>query len=388
MRARDYLLAMKGADPSIKVGLVAVTGEDSYANGYTNHTATNPRTGQRHNGWTPVMLATLKSLGITPDYIIFHRYAQNPGNESDAALIQSSRTWPNDAGDLRQQLTDYLGSNATNVELICTENNSVSSAPGKQTTSIVNALFYCDSLAQALQTEFRSLVWWDLRNGQDSANNNASTLYGWRTYGDYGVVSGQTTRYPVFYAAKLLKNFARGGDKLVRTLTDYPLLSAYACRRTNGVLSVLLLNKSSTNALTANILTINRTNHTNATLYSYGVAQDEAVRLGVGSPDVATSDLATGATNLLVSVPAYSALVISLFPPAPRLSLLSIPVPAGSIDFQVAGEVGSRYLIERATDLSPGIWTPFRTSILATPSTNFTDPFDAQHRFYRGRWIP
>jgi alpha-L-arabinofuranosidase len=63
---------MKAADPTIKIGAVAVTGEDSYAN-YTDHPAVNPRTGASHNGWTPVMLATLKSVGITPDFLIYHR---------------------------------------------------------------------------------------------------------------------------------------------------------------------------------------------------------------------------------------------------------------------------------------------------------------------------
>ena len=46
------------------MSVVVVTGENSYAN-YTDHPATNPRTGQTHNGWTPVLLATLHSFGVT-----------------------------------------------------------------------------------------------------------------------------------------------------------------------------------------------------------------------------------------------------------------------------------------------------------------------------------
>ena len=61
LRFKDYYTQMKAADPTIKIGAVAVTGEDSYAN-YTDHPAVNPRTRVSHNGWTPVMLATLKSL--------------------------------------------------------------------------------------------------------------------------------------------------------------------------------------------------------------------------------------------------------------------------------------------------------------------------------------
>ena len=169
----QYYSQMKAVDPTIKVGAVAVTGEDSYAN-YTDHPALNPRTGVQHNGWTPVMLATLRSLGVTPDFLIYHRYPETPGAEDDQALLLSSGTWATDAADLRQQLNDYLGGAAANVELDCTENNSVYSNPGKQTTSLVNGLFMADSICAAMQTEFNSVMWWDLRNGQETDNNNSA----------------------------------------------------------------------------------------------------------------------------------------------------------------------------------------------------------------------
>ena len=41
-----------------------------------------------------------------------------------------------------------------------------------------------------MKTEFNGVFWWDLRNGQDAANNNSSSLYGWRQYGDYAIVPG------------------------------------------------------------------------------------------------------------------------------------------------------------------------------------------------------
>ena len=85
-RFKDYFTQMKAVDPAIKIGAVAITGEDSYAN-YADHPAVNPRTGQTHNGWTPVMLTTLRGLGVTPDFIIYHRYPQAPGAESDAVLL-------------------------------------------------------------------------------------------------------------------------------------------------------------------------------------------------------------------------------------------------------------------------------------------------------------
>ncbi len=312
---KDYYTQMKAVDPTIKIGAVAITGEDSYAN-YTDHPALNTRTGQSHNGWTPVMLATMRSLGVTPDFLIYHRYVQTPGAESDQGLLLSSGTWSTDAADLRQQLNDYLGGAAPGVELDCTENNSVYSNPGKQTTSLVNGLFLADSLCAAMSTEFNSVIWWDLRNDQENTNNNSPTLYGWRLYGDYGVVdsadpAGPADTYPTFYVDKLLQHFARGGDQLVSSASDYPYLSVCAAKRTNGGLTLLVVNKSASDALNANITVSGVTPASGGTIYSYGIPQDNAAQTGIGSADIATNPVTGLSTNFSFNFPAYSANVIA-----------------------------------------------------------------------------
>lgn len=50
VRARSYFQQMKAVDPTIKVGVVAAPGETNYSNGYANHAALNPRTGQWNVG--------------------------------------------------------------------------------------------------------------------------------------------------------------------------------------------------------------------------------------------------------------------------------------------------------------------------------------------------
>ncbi|MSU56982.1 MAG: alpha-L-arabinofuranosidase [Pedosphaera sp.] len=389
-RAKDYLLAMKGADPTIKVGVVAVTGEDSYSNGYTSHPATNPRTSQAHNGWTPVMLATLKNLGVTPDFLIYHRYAQNPLAENDANLLASSLSWTNDAGDLRQQLTDYLGTNGAAVELICTENNSVSFDPGKQTTSLVNALFLADSLGNLAQTEFNSLVWWDLRNGEITTNNNSAALYGWRPYGNYGLVNDSagaalTNRYPAWFAFKLLKNFARGGDRVVRAASDYPLVSVFACQRTNGAVTLLAVNKSPSNTFNTTISLNAFAPHTNGTLYTYGPPQDDAARTGVGSPDITQTNFAVVGTNFTLALQAYSLTVLSLPPAAPRLSAA---VTNGQLRLKVTGQPGGGYAILRSSNFTS--WSTLTNVSLSGSFVEWTEasPANAPARFYRAAWLP
>ena len=314
-RFQQYYTQMKAIDPTIKIGAVAVPGEDSYANN-TNHPVVNPVTGVTHNGWTPVMLATLHSLGVTPDFLIYHRYPQNPGGESDQGLLLSNGTWSSDAADLRQQLNDYLGAAGPAVELDNTENNSVSSGPGKQTTSLVNGLFLADSICAAMNTEFNSVTWWDLRNGQETGNNNSSSLYGWRQYGDYGVVDsanppGPADTYPTYYVERLLQHFAHGGDHLVSAASDYPFLSVCAAQRTAGGLTLLVVNNSGSDALNANISISGASPGSTGTLYSYGIPQDNAAETGTGSADIASTPVTGLSTNFTFNFPAYSANVIA-----------------------------------------------------------------------------
>ena len=317
-RFKEYWRQMKAVDPTIKIGAVVVTGEDAYAN-YMDHPVTNPRTGVAHNGWTPVMLDTLRQLGVTPDFVVYHRYEQGPGGESDLFLLNSAASWSDDAAALRQMLDDYLGSKSRKVELAVTEHNSVFGSPGKQSTSLVNGLFYADAMGNLLKTEFNAMMWWDLRNGQESGNNNSSLLYGWRRYGDYGIVNaadpaGPADRYPTFYVNKLLKNFARGGEKVVQASSDYGSLGVYAVRGEDRSLRILIINKHPSAALNTTIALPALKKGEKAKLFSYGIAQDEAAHTGVGSADVQQSTLTLSGSTLTFSPGPYSVHVIQLNP--------------------------------------------------------------------------
>lgn len=328
-RVKDYISKMKAVDPSIKIGVVVVPSETDYANGHTSHPAKNPRTNVVYNGWTPVMLTRLKELGVTPDFIIYHRYEQapaadQPGNpESDAGLLQKAKTWPNDAAFLRQQLVDYLGATAAaKVEMVVTENNSVYAKPGKQTTSLVNGLFLADSVGNILQTEFNAMVWWDLRNGAESGNNNSSALYGWRGYGDYGILSASSEPYPTYYAIKLLAKFARKLDTVVSATSNNALLSVFAVKSIEGPLKLLVINKDPATSLNASISLTGYNPPAAAYVYSYGKPQDDAARTGSGSTDIATNTMAVSGATFSAAFAPYSVTVISLDstatpPPAP-----------------------------------------------------------------------
>ena len=324
LEARNYITKMKAVDPTIKIGVVVTTGEESYVNN-RSHPATNQRTGAVHNGWTPVLLTTLKTSNAIPDYVIYHRYEQNAGGESDERLLQSAATWKNDAADLRRQLTDYLGSAGNGVEIVCTENNSVSSDPGKQSTSVVNGLFLADAVGNILQTEFNMFVWWDLGNGYTLDKNNSASLYGWRMYGDYGITSTDDEPYPTYHVFRLLSHFAGPSDMVIDARSQSSLLSAYATRRVDGRLSLMLINKSPDQDITAQIAIAGFTPSGSAVVHTYGKGQDEAARTLVGSPDIAQTLIQNAAANFDYTVPAYSVSVISLLPNAGDFEMAITP---------------------------------------------------------------
>ena len=386
VRATSYNALMKAVDPTIKVGVVSAPGEDSYANN-TSHPAYNSREGTYHNGWTPVMLATLNSLGVTPDFLVHHFYSEY-GSDNDQALLQASANWASDAPNLRQQITDYVGSNGTNIELLVTENNADAGNQGKQSTSVVNGLYLADSLAQLMKTEFNSFIWWDLRNGTDTSGDFSASLYGWRTNGDLGVIGNLNTRYPTFYTFKLMQNFVQPGDAVLTAASDYSLLSTYAVRRLDGSLTVLAINKDPSNTSTGQVAVAGFTPASGGTAYSYGIPQDNAAQTGIGSPDVAQTNFSGAGTNFSYAFPPYSATVLALSPAPAKLLAIPIPPGASQFVFQLQGQVGVPYVIQRSTNLVT--WTSISTNTLLASTMNITNSLAPllPRQFWRAIWQP
>jgi hypothetical protein len=343
LRASDYTTLIKSVDPTVHIGVDVAPGDNSIPS-TTGHYAFNPRTGTTNYGWTPIVLSTLKSLGVTPDFLIYHNYPQTPNNENDPNLLQSSvlslpgnRSWSATAAVLRWEISDYFGLGGTNIELVCTENNSVSSNPGKQTTSLVNGLYLADCHGAMMQTEFKGLFWHDLSNGDVKTGGNISSyLYGWRLYGDYGVFEG-TTNFPTYYMLKLLKTFSQSGDSVVSTASDSLSLSTYATLRQNGNLAILVINKNPANTITAQLNLAGFSPASAFTVYSYGIPQDQAAEFGTGSQDIAQTTLSGAAPSFNYSFPPYSATVLLLSPPSSTGSVnsppyfTSAPVPTTTI---------------------------------------------------------
>jgi N-acetylneuraminic acid mutarotase len=387
-----YYNQMKAVDPSIKIGVVGVYGEDSYAN-YTNHFAINPVTGVTHYGWTPVMLSTLNSLGVTPDFLVDHYYPEYITDDDATLLQQASLYWAYDAAQYRQQLSDYLGTNGSNVELVVTEINADAGPPGRQSTSIVDGLFLADSMSQIMKTEFNAFLWFDLRNQSDPMTDGGDwdpSIYGWRTNADHGILLGLTTRYPTFYSMKLMQFFAQPGDTILNAGSSDSLLSTYAAQSTSGAVSLLVINKDPTNSYNRAVALGGFQPNSAAIVRSYGIPQDDAVRTNSvipGAQDIATNNLSSPSNTFTYTFGPYSLTLFTFSPTPPGLALVA-PKSGNNLVFQLYGQRGVRYVLLNSTDLIH--WTPTLTNVMAGNTMNITNPIPSapSQQFWRVAWQP
>lgn len=236
--AKQFITAMKKVNPTIKVGVV-LTAPGNWPDGQTPD-------------WNNTVL---RAIGSDIDFVDVHWYAQSPGQESDAGLLQSTGTIPGMVTTLQQEIQNDCGANAKHVKIMLTETNSVSYNPGKQTVSMVNALFLADDYASWLSQGVANVDWWDLYNGWTTGTNNATDLFGTVQYGDYGVLSagdsaGQLTEppastpFPTYYGLVMLSKWIAPGDTIVNAVSAGSDVIVHAAAHKNHQVSVLVENES------------------------------------------------------------------------------------------------------------------------------------------------
>jgi len=256
---KAYIAAMKAVDPSIVIGVV-LTAPGNWPDGVTN--SGSPQT------WNQTVLS---ALGNQIGFADVHWYPQNPSTvtppgPTDAGLLGDTSQISTMVSSLRSSLTQSTGSAGTPI--MVTETNSVSSNPGKQTLSIVNALYLEQDYLGWIASGVSSIDWWQIHNGIVTTGDNGSSLAGTATYGDYGVLSDAScglingsqvcepaadTPFPAYYGLKLLSQFVHPGDTLVSASSTQSLVQSYAVKAADGTLRVLLVNDDPANSYTVGL---------------------------------------------------------------------------------------------------------------------------------------
>jgi len=277
----EYSAAMKAVDPSIRVGAV-LTAPGNWPDGQTNEASPEP--------WNDTVLG--KACGAL-DFVSVHWYPQGPTSESDAELLASPQkgratavsytpSIPDMVATLKAKLTQYCGARAKAIQIMVTETNSVSYNPGKQTTSLTNALFASDQVMTWLENGVTNVDWWALHNSPFDGNADPA-LYGKYPFGDYGILSrGLTTEggsvepplqtpFPAYYGLQMLSHLGHdAGSQSLGVSSSTPLVSIHAVKQVNGKIHVLLINKDPSAAYAASVSLNGATVRGNARVFNYG----------------------------------------------------------------------------------------------------------------------
>ncbi len=354
----QYNQALKGMDPSVKIGAV-LTAPSNWPDGVAIPSGVSVNTSVPRT-WNDQVLATACN---SIDFVDVHWYPQAPagsgnGHEDDAQLLASPQDGAKtDTGasrtqgiaymvsQLRQKINRWCGAHASQVQIMVTETNSVYSNPGRQTTSMVNALFEDDNILTWLENGVANVDWWAGHNSPfDGSTTNQATgapLYGSYNFGDYGLLSrGLTsaagvqeppaeTPFPTYYGMQMLSHMLTNtpgwqapyfGEIWTNTAADSQL-SAHVVVQTSqyddqlgGVsynANIMLINKDPNNQydVTVNLLQAgqggacswNWVNNSPSLAYMYEASNPTSI---------SQSSVTPSGNSFSVAVPPYSVFVI------------------------------------------------------------------------------
>ena len=309
-------------------------------------------TGASDNNWTENVLADGLKLGFVPGFISDHSYMQAPGQESDAVLLDDTVSQSGNVLDWSTRYSDYesllqatLGSQASSVQVMATEYNSVYGDPGKQSTSLVNGLFVAESLGGLLDSGYSGGFVWELSsdNGWSIAYNNSNKLYGWREGGDYGQLgdpnnlngapaTGPYVAYPGYYALQLASNIIQSGGEVVSATSNYSDLDVYAVKESDGELDLLVINTNPAASLTEQFNLTGFQPAGTAQVWQYGETQDTAQSLpgsgGASALSESSTTMSLSGENFSYTFPAYSMTVLDL---AQRPTSITVALAANNL---------------------------------------------------------
>jgi alpha-L-arabinofuranosidase len=243
------------------------------------------------DGWDKTVLANAVGCNGagTPcyDFVEYHFYPQNSGDESDTFLVQqAAQVFTTNINTVKQELAT---ANQPNTPIYVGEMGSVSSNPGKQSWSITQGLFAGQMLGEMMNDGVTRATWWiGFGNCNGDSGNDSSSLYGWQNFGAYNVfadASGDTggspaapcdyggpigTMSPTAQAFNLFQNVAVDGEHvLIPTVGgDTTDVRAYAATHSGGT-ALVLFNVNETTSQTLTVTVDGETTSPGVTVITY-----------------------------------------------------------------------------------------------------------------------
>jgi hypothetical protein len=239
--ATGYYPDIKKANPGALVGVVVNPGNSP--------------------AWDPIVLSTAKY-----DFVEYHYYAQAPGQESDAYLVAGAAQ--DFAKAIAAVAADLKSAGHASTPIYVGELGSVYSNPGKQTSSITQALFAGQVIGEMMNAGIARATWWLGYGGcADAGSGNfSSSLYGWQSFGGYMLFSDGLPEYgcssapslargvplPTARAFQVMSLIARSGEHALPASVSGAGVRAYAATQGTGT-AVALFNTSETTSATVTL---------------------------------------------------------------------------------------------------------------------------------------
>lgn len=258
--ALQYIAAMRKVNPKAQIGVVA-TIPTVWPSGIKPY-------------WDRTLLPI---VGKQINFVVIHWYPQNPGQESDSGLLETTASISSYMDQLKAYIKETCGANAKNIKIYLDETNSVSSNPGKQVMSVVNALFLANDFNTWLENGVANVSWWDLHNNSVINPNGNPDLYGTAKYGDYGILSaGDTDEPPLntptasYWGYRMVDLFAQPGDRYVSADSNQMMVDAYAAYKGPKESSIMLVNTDPNASYAVSIRGLSVAAGASVTEYTYG----------------------------------------------------------------------------------------------------------------------
>ena len=291
-----YYPAIKAADPTAQVGAIVVGCGPTEP--YCPNTA-----------WDQIVLNQAPY-----DFVELHWYGQGSGYENDAWMLHQAPI--NLRGDLAQLKAQLTAAGRPDTPIMIGEFGSVNTNPGKQSTSITQALFAGEVLGEFLNAGVARATWWTAFGSCTDATGGAnfsSSLYGWQTFGGYMLISDGTPEYgcpnapklplgtllPTAQTFKLMSLVALDGEHMLgSSIAGSSELRAYAMTNKGGR-AVVLINLNQSSSLKVRVAVNGVSTSTGVTVSSYDKATYDKSRSNVWA---GTTTLALGGQRLPLSL--------------------------------------------------------------------------------------
>ena len=218
---RQFAEALRAADPNIKL-----VGPDTHQ--FTADLAANPKD-RNGKDWLEEFL---KANGDLVDVVAIHRYPF-PKNTQDLIpakdeLLASSEEWDQIIPALRKLIKDTTGQNKPIGILELNSNWTNASGGEGSPETFANALWFGDVLGRLIKLRVDMVGQFVLSQAPGS--------------GELGLFARDEPR-PIYYVYPMYRRFGR---ELVDASTDKALVSIYAAKRDDGVLTLMVINRNGT----------------------------------------------------------------------------------------------------------------------------------------------